>query len=571
MFRFSTLILVVVVVMPMFMTWNHNNVVVVVVNGFVLNHHNNHRCHDLTTIRIKENPISPSSSSLGLPSQQQQYHHHLRPTTISLAMSTTNDQQSNGINDNEKMNNKKDFVYQDIDGIFDSQQQQLHSNENPKKKLSLRQLLLESPITTYTTIQECLNGMNNKSNNNMGDNCNDLTVVLFFAHYCKLCHKMNITYKKLAYQYGSNGNDNANASQRPSPPPAAVVKFTRFETSPLTKEQLTSLGITRVPHVQMYRNGICVASFSTRSAIVNDIRGGDDEDADDAAAGGSKKQFLLEIQLRDTIDTCLSRSILEWNTFLSTYNKEIQENKVARQDIQDELDAQSFESNYYNMFSVNNNNSIKKKKKNGNGEILTLASESQLLQAISLTEDSNTNTNTDDDNDNDASASTTSTSRTTTTMKNNVVVVMYHSNFEPSCVRAQHQYRRLAESLSLSSASKSTTSKEGERDDNKSIHSHHHHNFILTRIESSVLSERTLKALGVTKYPYVQVYQDGGTCVASFSIPQTYMFKKLVGDCLQQIQQRSATEWKEFYQRYHKDIQENQHVVQELRTNQLLP
>lgn len=309
----------------------------------------------------------------------------------------------------------------------------------------------QTPVTTFTSIVECLDSIDNAQPN-------ELMVLLYFAHYCRMCHQANIPFKKLAY---SNPD----------------VKFTRLETSVLTSKQLRSMGISKVPFVQIYRNGICVASFSTK--------------------------WRLESALRETLSLCQRRSLGDWQSFCYQYDDEIHLNKKARE----RLRAETLRLLPMEEETV----------------VTTLASEGQLLQAIHAT---------------------IPTQGSTTSAK--PLVVLFHSHFEQACFRAQHQYKRIAEQYQ------------------------HEQYFSMTRIERSVLSDSTLQDLGIERYPHIQVYKDGN-CVASFSIPQTYIFFKMVGESLDAIRNRTSKEWQDFVVRHRVDIEANKAVQDVIQRRQLLP
>ena len=137
---------------------------------------------------------------------------------------------------------------------------------------------LQSPVLTFESIEQFLDTIDRAAPN-------QLTVVLYYAHYCKVCHKANIPYKKLAYKNSD-------------------IRFTRLETSPMTVEQFKMLGISKVPFVHIYRNGICVAAFSTK--------------------------WQLEARLAEVLQLCQQRSLGEWRSFMSQLDLEIQKNKQAR-------------------------------------------------------------------------------------------------------------------------------------------------------------------------------------------------------------------------------------------------
>jgi len=138
-----------------------------------------------------------------------------------------------------------------------------------------------SPVKTLSSTHEFLNEINQKEGSDM------LLVVLFHAHYCKLCQRSNIQFRKLAHNTEEN------------------VSFVRLETSHFTPDQLKELGVTRLPFVQIYRKGICVASFST--------------------------QQHLESKLKDTLQVCWRRRERDWKTFENYFVTDIRANRVARQ------------------------------------------------------------------------------------------------------------------------------------------------------------------------------------------------------------------------------------------------
>lgn len=133
---------------------------------------------------------------------------------------------------------------------------------------------------------------------------NDLTVVLFFAHYCKTCHRTIVPFKQLA-------NDSEPG-----------VTFVRFETSALSPKQFFSLGIDRVPFLQIYRNGICVASFSATQRM-----------------SSTSTKIVMRPRLLENISACQSRSMLDWSSFRQTFDKEIEANKAARAKIREAVDV----------------------------------------------------------------------------------------------------------------------------------------------------------------------------------------------------------------------------------------
>jgi thioredoxin-like negative regulator of GroEL len=125
-----------------------------------------------------------------------------------------------------------------------------------------------------------------------GANNQEFVVIKYYAHYCKICQRAGMQFKKIATEYPN-------------------VSFGKVESMvfPDSANTLRSLGVSKFPFVQIYRNGQCVASFST----------------------GPSHLFVKKV--RDTIDTCLKRSPDEWDAFLSEFANEIESNRQAREEL----------------------------------------------------------------------------------------------------------------------------------------------------------------------------------------------------------------------------------------------
>jgi thiol-disulfide isomerase/thioredoxin len=138
-------------------------------------------------------------------------------------------------------------------------------------------------VKLLTTTRDLLNVM-------QGDASPDkLVVVKFYAHYCKICQRAGIQLKKVAGEYPD-------------------IDFCKVEclVIPDTANTLRSLGVTRFPFVQIYRQGQCVASFAT----------------------GPSHLFVKRIQA--TLDECQKRTESEWDQFVETLSTEIQSNLGVR-------------------------------------------------------------------------------------------------------------------------------------------------------------------------------------------------------------------------------------------------
>jgi len=120
----------------------------------------------------------------------------------------------------------------------------------------------------------------------------DLQVIKYYASYCKTCRRVKPIYQRI-----SIGNDDD------------TIQFGSIEVSVIGgTPTLQSLGITKLPFVQIYRNSKCVASFSTGAQTYNFSR-----------------------KVKETILACQQRTAQKdgWNTFLTAYETEIQEQRNA--------------------------------------------------------------------------------------------------------------------------------------------------------------------------------------------------------------------------------------------------
>jgi thiol-disulfide isomerase/thioredoxin len=80
-----------------------------------------------------------------------------------------------------------------------------------------------------------------------------------------------------------------------------------------------------------------------------------------------------------------------------------------------------------------------------------------------------------------------------------------------------------------------------------------------TKIEHRVVSAphaETLRSLGVTRFPWIQLYR-GGRCVASFSAGPSHVFVKKVRDTLRLCRERDQEGWEAFQEEFRDPIAEN--------------
>jgi len=283
--------------------------------------------------------------------------------------------------------------------------------------------------------------------------------------------------------------------------PTDGMSFVRFETSVLTPKQFRFLGLDRVPYIQIYRNQICVSSFKVISGSVRNA------------------QMMLQPRLLENISVCRNRSVAGWSSFRDKYDKEIERNKAARQKLREEINNGNSHSNY--PFKEDDNDTERRYR-----SVRTLTSEDELLQIIRRGDKKND----DDDRNSDVNEDVV-----------DILVIMFHNHFEQSCLRAQHKYRKIAnEKLMQQLKERSSPS--------------HSSSWCMARIESSVVSDNTLQLLGVRSYPHFQVYSGQRTCLASFSIPQPYLFAKILRESLDNISTRTSQEWTEFYEQNKDEI-----------------
>jgi len=139
---------------------------------------------------------------------------------------------------------------------------------------------------------EATGGNNDDDDNNDDTEPHDgLTLVLFHAHYCKICQRATMQLTKAAREYPS-------------------VRFARVEARVFPEpaaDHLRTLGVSKFPFVQLYRGGDCVASFST----------------------GPTHMFMRKV--RDTLGLCLERDEACWESFSSEFSAEIASNRGARE------------------------------------------------------------------------------------------------------------------------------------------------------------------------------------------------------------------------------------------------
>jgi len=379
-----------------------------------------------------------------------------------------------------------------------------NNNNNRDKddfRPALQQRSFQTSVTTHTNAIDFLDQIDTAPPN-------DLTVVLFFAHYCKTCHRTIVPFKQLANNYKSLS--------------LSSVRFTRFETSVLSPKQFQSLGIDRVPFLQIYRNGICVSSFSATQKT-----------------GRTSRKIVLRPRVLEHIDACQRRSLTDWLAFRDRHDAEIEANKAARARIREASDTANGNANDISSYDDDND-----EEERWYQSVRTLTSESDLLRLLRGNKEFGTRRVGGDDYYQGGG-------------DNNIVVVMFHSRFDASCVRAQHKFRKIASEF------QQQQQKEGQQ--HRSTAS-----CTMARIEASVLPDKTLQLLGIERYPHIQIYWNSSQphnnkgnattkeCVASFSIPRSFLLTKMLHQSLDAIDQRTPEEWAEFYNQHREEIESQQ-------------
>jgi len=157
-------------------------------------------------------------------------------------------------------------------------------------------------------------------NENDVDKAGELLVIMYAAHYCKLCHRSSLAYRQLAakQRYGREGTipDRSSSS-------SSGVRSVRYARTELSKQQgddvdsswtsdsLRKLGVTSFPFIQIYFGGDCVASFGT----------------------GPAHDFKQRVQ--DTVEGCMKCQ--DWYAVRSGFAGAIREHREAREAIRQEL------------------------------------------------------------------------------------------------------------------------------------------------------------------------------------------------------------------------------------------
>jgi len=124
-----------------------------------------------------------------------------------------------------------------------------------------------------------------------------------------------------------------------------------------------------------------------------------------------------------------------------------------------------------------------------------------------------------------------------------LLVVKYFASYCKVCQRASFKYKKIAV----------------ERQDQP---------VRFAKLECTRLHADTLRNLGLSKFPFVQIFRHGA-CVASFSTGPIHMFNGKVRDTVDMCLARSDAEWHAFEEQFSTEIQANRDARQELWKNLL--
>lgn len=123
-------------------------------------------------------------------------------------------------------------------------------------------------------------------------------------------------------------------------------------------------------------------------------------------------------------------------------------------------------------------------------------------------------------------------------------VVHYYASYCKVCQRVAMNYKKIALEY------------------NRNHHKNHNKKIHFLKVDAGEWTQKkdgleNLRALGISKFPYVQIYDTRGICVASFSTGPSHLFSKRLRDTLDTILHRTPDEWNEFKQSYQTEIRQN--------------
>ena len=149
------------------------------------------------------------------------------------------------------------------------------------------------PISSLKSLEEFLDYVDEAPQDS-------LAVIKFYTKSCQLCKRIELKYKKMARYYQ-----------------AAPICFAEIEKAVHHQELFTTLQVNTYPFIQIYRNGLCVASHGTES------------------------DTMFERLVHDTIQRELSMTPSDWDGFLTAFAGPITKSTEKLNDLRQLLSCSS--------------------------------------------------------------------------------------------------------------------------------------------------------------------------------------------------------------------------------------
>jgi hypothetical protein len=153
-------------------------------------------------------------------------------------------------------------------------------------------------IVTILGISDFLDFVN--SDKDQGSEGKQICVIKYHAHWCKVCHRVGIKYKKLALDFSKENHEYM-----------GKARFANVEIS-ANMELCQKLGIKKFPFVEMYEGGTKIAAFGT----------------------GPAYKFSL---VRDTLLEKLTMSVEEKGAFVEQFKENIDEGRKLIKELEEEV------------------------------------------------------------------------------------------------------------------------------------------------------------------------------------------------------------------------------------------
>jgi len=150
-------------------------------------------------------------------------------------------------------------------------------------------------VVTISSISEFLDFVNSDKDDVQGEK--QLCVIKYHAHWCQVCHRVGIKYKKLALDFNQKKEEYQGR-----------VRFGDVEVG-ANMELCKRLGVKKFPFVEIYEGGTKIAAFST----------------------GPSYKFNL---VRDTLIEKLSMTPAQKQAFLKEFNLHVEEGRQLLKDLE---------------------------------------------------------------------------------------------------------------------------------------------------------------------------------------------------------------------------------------------